>query len=112
MIYTTIIDKWLNIRLYYGLPRLDRYNPLTRCKCWILKNKIFWYDDMFGFVITTNIDNLERGYAVDLDPIDCADNLEAAISISINNCKDTLLLLGYTQVDVKVEGFIVMSVIL
>ena len=110
MIYTTIIDVWLNTRLYYGLPRLEKYKPLSLCKCWVLKNKIFWYDHMFGFVLTTNIDDLEKGCEVDLDPIDCADNLEEAISISIDNCKDTLLLSGYTRVDVKVEGFIVMSV--
>lgn len=110
MVYTTIIDVWLNTRLYCGLPMLRRYDPLTRCKAWLLKNKIFWYDDMFGFVITADIDDLERGCEVDLDPVDCADNLEAAISISIDNCKDTLLLSGYTRVDVQVAGFIVMSV--
>lgn len=110
MIYTTIIDVWLNMRLYCGLPRLERYNPLTRCKAWILKNKIFWYDDIFGFVITTDIDDLERGCEVDLDPVDCANSLEEAISISIDNCKDSLLLSGYTRVDVQVAGFIVMSV--
>ena len=110
MVYTTIVDVWLNIRLYCGLPRLERCNLLTRCKAWLIKNKIFWYDDVSGFVITTDIDDLERGCEVDLDPIDCADNLEAAISISIDNCKDNLLLSGYTRVDAQVAGFIVMSV--